>query len=354
MESINLLRNLTLIDSSTVEDANEAIEFCATYLKQHGIHGQIMECNGVKSFVATVGKGDKTLIFNGHLDVVSGKKEQFIPRIEGDRFYARGAADMKGGVVANIEAFKRLRNEDLGCVVMLQLVADEEVGGLNGTKYLVDQGYIGDFVICTEPTNMTISIQAKGIMRLDILTKGFAAHGSRPWEGENAILKAIRDFEKIQELPIMSIGSEFYEKTSINLAFIEGGDIYNRVPDNSKMGLDIRYVPQVDPQEILKAIEDVVEGEVIVKALEPSINVPSESSRMQLLKEKVKEATGTKQVQMTGQHGSSDNRFFSGRGIPAVELGPIGSGWHGDDEYVSLESIKQLEEVLFRFALSFH
>jgi len=353
MESVNLLKDLILIDSSTVENANRTIQFCKAYLERHGIQGKIVESNGVQSYIATIGSGKKTLIFNGHLDVVSGRKDQFEPRVEGDRLYGRGAADMKGGVAAIIQAFLKLKDLSLDCKIMLQLVADEEVGGLNGTKYLVDQGYVGDFVICTEPTNMTVSIQAKGIMRLDIHTKGYAAHGSRPWEGENAILKAIRDFEKIQELPILSIGSKFYENTSVNLAFIEGGDIYNRVPDHTKMGLDIRYVPQVNPEEIVEAIRNVVNGEVIVKVIEPSINVPSESEYLHLLSQTIKDVTQVKEVEMTGQHGSSDNRFFSGKGIPAVEFGPCGGNWHGDDEYVDLSSVKELEEILIQFAKKF-
>ena len=70
MNSINLLNELIRIDSSVLENTNKAIEFSAEYLKQHGIDGKILENSGYKSYVATVGSGSKTLIINGHLDVV--------------------------------------------------------------------------------------------------------------------------------------------------------------------------------------------------------------------------------------------------------------------------------------------
>lgn len=353
MEKALLLSELVKIDSSTPIKANECIEKCAQYLFEKGIEGEILEHNGVKSYVAIIGEGEKILVLNGHVDVVSGKPSQFEPLIDGSRFYGRGAADMKGGVVAMIEAFCQLKNEKLGCKVMLQLVADEEVGGENGTKHLVDMGYTGDFVICTEPTNLNISINAKGILRLDIITKGFAAHGSRPWEGDNAIIKSLENFDKIENLPIINQSSKYYERTSVNLAFIKGGDIYNRVPDETLMGLDIRFVPHIDPHEIIEAIKAVVEGEVVVKNIEPSINVSEDCEYVSTLREITSEISNFGLVELVGQHGTSDARFFSGIGIPAIEFGPVGGAWHGDGEFVDLESVAQLEQIILSFAKRF-
>lgn len=353
MKSVDLLNNLIKIDSSILEKANEIIDYLAEYLKQHGIHGKILEHEGYKSYVVTIGEGNKTLVLNGHVDVVSGKEKQFKPYIMGDKLFGRGSADMKGGIVSMIQAMIRLKQEPLKSKVMLQIVTDEETGGFHCTKYLVNQGYTGDFVICTEPTNMAVSIQAKGIIRLDIITNGSAAHGSRPWEGDNAILKAISNFEKIKELPILNIGSEFYERTSVNLALIKGGDIYNRVPDHSVMGLDIRYVPNLDPNQIIEEIKGVVDGKVIVHTIEPSINVSAECDYVKRLVQVAKEVTGIEGVKVFGQHGSSDARFFAGKGIPAVEFGPIGNFWHGDSEYVSISSVLDLENILVEFAKQF-
>lgn len=352
MDSVKLLKELMKIDSSTKEKANEAIEFCSEYLKTNGIDGEIIENRGYKSYVAVIGEGEKTLVFNGHLDVVSAKESQFTPIEKDGKIIGRGSADMKSGVVAIMHALIELKNQDLKSKVMLQLVSDEEIGGLRCSGFLVEEGYLGDFVICTEPTNLNVSLQSKGIIRMDITTKGISAHGSRPWEGDNAIVKSIDNHKKITELPIMNIGSEFYDKSTSNLAWIKGGDIYNRVPDECVMGLDIRFVPSVNPEEIVEEIKKVVDGEVKLKIIEPGVFVASDNQYVKELSQVVKENLDVK-IKFTGQHGGSDARFFAAKGIPAVEFGPTGNFWHGDDEYVEIDSIYQLEKVLIDFAKKF-
>ena len=355
MNSIELLKELIKIDSSTKEKGNYAIEYCSDYLKSHGIEGKIFENNGFKSYVAVLGEGDKTLVLNGHVDVVSGKENQFIPLEDEKVIVGRGSADMKGGCAAMIGAFIRLNwvKEKLSGKIMLQLVSDEEIGGKNCSGYLVENGYVGDFVICTEPTNLKISLKSKGIIRLDVESKGVSAHGSRPWEGKNAILKSIENYSVIEKLPIMNVSSKFYEKSTANLAFISGGDIYNRVPEKSVIGLDIRYVPNIDPNDIVENIVEAVDGNVIVKAVELGVNVDQNNFYVQEFSKTVLKNLGCDSIDYTAQHGGSDARFFAKLGIPAIEFGPSGDFWHGDDEYVEKESVKILEEILFEFSERF-
>jgi len=349
MESIELLKKLISFPSFSRENANEAIRFVRDYLESFKIYGKIIENNGYYSYVTTIGSGKETLILNGHLDVVSGSNAQFIPKEKEGRIIGRGSADMKSGCVAMIQSIIRLKDVKLKNKIMLQLVTDEETGGINCTKHLVDTGYLGNFVICTEPTNLCISLQAKGIIRIDVITKGKSAHGSRPWEGENAIIKAYDNYRKIKKLDILNKGSEFYENSSVNLAFINGGDIYNRVPDSSIMGFDIRYVPEIDPNKIIKAIQKCIEGEVIVKAIEPGVYGLKENKYTQKLSQSLKRVMPHMHIQYSVQHGGSDGRYYAQKGIPIVEFGPKGNYWHGDDEYVEIQSVKDLEEVLVDF-----
>ncbi len=341
------------IDSSTLDKSNKAIEISADYLEENGISGKIINNNGFKSYVAVIGEGKKTLVLNGHLDVVSGKASQFNPVVKDGKLFGRGSADMKAGCVAMMQAMIRLKDETTKSRIMLQLVPDEETGGYQGTKLLVEQGYIGDFAICTEPTNLNISIQSKGIIRLDIEFSGVAAHGSRPWEGDNAILKAIENYKRIEKLPIMNIGSDFYKKSTVNLARINGGDIYNRVPAESVIGLDIRYVPHLDPEEIIGAIKEVVDGKVTLITIEYGVDVKPEHPFVLQLSDSIRQIIAKKNVELVVQHGGSDARFFTREGIPAVDFGPEGDYWHGDQEFVEIESINQLENILVDFAKKF-
>ena len=262
MNCIDITKELIKIDSSNLEGANKAIDFCEDLLLSNGLKPEIIENNGFKTLVCTIGEGNKTLILNGHLDVVPGKTEQFIPYEKQGKLYGRGSADMKSGAATMISTILELKNTKLPCKVQLQLVTDEETGGLNCSKYLVDNGFKGDFVICGEPTQLGIGVQAKGILQLDIYFSGKSAHGSRPWQGDNAIIKAYNSFEKILNLPFAKEKSELYAFPSINLSKIEGGDVYNKVPDRCKMSLDIRFLPDQNSDEIITQIEEIVESDV--------------------------------------------------------------------------------------------
>lgn len=353
MHTTTLLEELVSVDSSTKENANKLVDILSVYLEENGVKGRIIENKGYKSYVALIGEGDRTVVLNGHLDVVPGNPEQFQPFKKDGKLYGRGTADMKAGCIAIINAMIELSKEELPCKVMLQLVTDEETGGFNCTKYLVDEGYTGDFVICTEPTNLDIGIQAKGFLRIDIEIEGIPAHASRPWQGENAIIKAMKNYEKVVNLSIFKIGSEIYESSTVNLSFIEGGDIYNKVPDRTIMGLDVRFIPSLDPYDIVDEIDRVVEGKVLLKALGEAINNSVENPYIKDFIEIANKSIGSESIKLLGQHGSSDGRFFSSLGIPTIEFGPAGCDWHGDHEYVEIESIYQVENIIKEFIRRF-
>lgn len=353
MDTISLLKELIRIDSSTIEKANEIIEFASAYLLKNGLEGEIIENNGFKSYVSIIGSGEETIVLNGHLDVVSGKEGQFTPIEKNERIYGRGSADMKGGCAAMMNAVLALKDKPLNCKVMLQLVSDEEEGGLNCSRYLVEKGYIGDFAICTEPTNLNLAIQSKGFIRINIKANGASAHGSRPWEGDNAILKNIENYKKVLNLPILKLGSKFFEKSSVNLAFIEGGDAYNRVPDKSTIGLDIRFIPSLNPYEIIEEIKEVVDGEVSLKLLGSGVNTASEDIYVKRFLETINRANGCSNTKLMAQHGSADTRFFSEKGISTLEFGPVGANWHGEDEYVDIKSVRTLENAIKIFIENF-
>src|SRR3989338_9584875 len=128
------------------------------------------------------------IILNGHLDVVPGKEYQYLPKIKGNRLYGVGSMDMKANAACLIMVFKEVADKT-GYPLGLQLVTDEEVGGFDGTKHQISKGVRADFVIAGEPTNFDIVNEAKGVLRVNISTKGKTAHGAYPWRGENAIWK---------------------------------------------------------------------------------------------------------------------------------------------------------------------
>lgn len=351
MDCIEITKELIKIDSSNLEGANKAIDFCEDILLSNGLKSEIIENNGFKTLVCTIGTGDKKIILNGHLDIVPGKAEQFAPYIEDRNLYGRGSADMKSGAAAMITTMLKLKNEELPCQVQLQLVTDEETGGFNCSKYLVDNGFIGDFVICGEPTQLGIGVQAKGILQVYLEFLGKSAHGSRPWQGDNAIIKSYEAFKAIENLPFTKEKSELYNCPSVNLSKIEGGDVYNKVPDYCKMCIDIRFLPEQDPMEIIRQIKEATGVEVHIHSIGDAVKTKIDDIYVTKLSQSVSKITNSK-VELFGQHGSADTRFYSKYGIPAVEFGPIGQNWHGDGEFVMVDSVYIYEQMLIDFILS--
>ena len=144
-------------------------------------------------------------------------------------------------------------------------VSDEESEDLEqrGSDYLVEQGYIGDFAITGEPTNMHIGIQAKGVLAMRIEVTGKAAHGSTPWVGDNAVLKAFDIFRQIETLPFARESSDMFDRPSVNLSRILGGDALNKVPDLCVIDVDVRYLPGQEPEKIRAAVDALPDTGVV-------------------------------------------------------------------------------------------
>lgn len=126
---IDLLKDLIKIESDTKEGANEALLFCSEWLKERGEEVELHDNDGYLMLTAAKGQGAEKIIWNGHVDVVPGHKEQFSPIEEGDKLYGRGSADMKAGVAAMMQAFVELDASALPREVHLHIVTDEEIGG---------------------------------------------------------------------------------------------------------------------------------------------------------------------------------------------------------------------------------
>lgn len=354
MNCIELLKTLVSFNSVSQKDTNETVDYCFNWLKEQELQPILLENNGYKMIVCEIGSGEKTLILNGHLDVVSGKEKQFIPYEKDGKLYGRGSADMKAGCAAMMCTLAELKDKNLPCKIQLQLVSDEEICGLNCSKFLSENGYLGDFVICGEPTQLGIGIQAKGILQLDIEVEGKSAHGSRPWQGENAIVKSFDIYNNILDLPFAKESSALYESPSINLSKVHGGNVYNKVPDKCIMSFDIRFLPTQNPDELVKQIKSVAGDKVIVQLIGSPVKTKLDDPYIKLLTNSIKTISNVENVNVFGQHGSADSRFFSKFDVPAVEFGPTGSNWHGDDEYVEIESVKQYKKMIIDFALNFN
>jgi succinyl-diaminopimelate desuccinylase len=347
-----LAERLISYDTSSPDELRAAAGFVKGWLESRDIEVREDDHNGLPVLVAEVGPRAveaPCVVLHGHVDVVPGHADQFEPRIEGDRLIGRGAYDMKGGLAAMMCALKDVESQDR-VRVRFVCVPDEESEELDerSTDALVKQGLGGDFAITGEPTDLHIGVEAKGVLVMRIDVHGRAAHSSTPWVGDNAVLKAIDVFRAIESLPFTRESSELFDRPSINLGRIQGGEALNQVPDLCTMAVDVRYLPGQDPGEILAQVRGIPDIDVRRTFIHPPVAVSRTDPYVRALRDAVSRSIRG-EVMSVGRDGASDAASFIEAGITAVEFGPAGAGHHGPDEWVSLASLARYRRALSDF-----
>jgi acetylornithine deacetylase len=171
----------------------EIASFVAGWLRDAGLDVTLDEpAPGRVSVVGAVpsGRGSgRSLMLNAHLDTVGveGMQRPHEPEVRDGRLYGRGAYDMKGSLAAIMLAAARYAREPGRGTLIVTAVADEEYASI-GTQAVLRE-HTADAAIVTEPTALRVCVAHKGFAWLDIETRGRTAHGSRPDEGEDAIVK---------------------------------------------------------------------------------------------------------------------------------------------------------------------
>jgi succinyl-diaminopimelate desuccinylase len=256
---------------------------------------------------------------------------------------------MKGALAAMMLALTDLAPGVDGVQIELLVVPDEERGdpGANCTEMLVDEGMRADFVVCGEPTDMQVGVQAKGVLMLRLDVPGTAAHGSTPWLGDNAVLAAVDLYRRIEGLPFAAESTPLFARPSINLGRISGGDAVNKVPDRCRMDVDIRYLPGQDTAEIVRQVRSLGRVEVEVLLERPPAYVEADHPLVGLLLEAG--SSYEPAVASVGRDGASDAVAFLQVGVPAVEFGPCGAGHHGPEEHVEIASLGSYRRALGDF-----
>jgi succinyl-diaminopimelate desuccinylase len=355
-EVFSLTRRLVRFRSYTPGVARSAIDFIHSWFEARNLPAIRYKGAGPKgdlaSLVVRVGSGEPRILLHGHADVVPGEERQFDPYEENGELYGRGVYDMKGALAAMMYAVEDLNALGCDATVELLIVPDEEQehGGPTGAEVLIEHGHVGDFLITGEPTDFHVGTQSKGVLDLRVTLQGKSAHGSTPWLGKNAVLLAHEHYRRVAGLPFARARSDLFPYPSMNLARVIGGDVLNRVPDRCTYDLDIRFLPNQDPQEIVRQIRSLdLPADVEVLFCREPTYVSRSNPYVKVLREVAARHFRGNPVGV-GRHGASDIVYFQRVGIPGVEFGPIGGGHHGPNEYVVAASLEAYRQMLVQFA----
>ena len=369
---VRLLQQLVAIDSvnpSLVPGARGETEVAtavADHLSAAGLAVHLQDVAPGRPNVIGVLEGrlpGPSLMLCGHIDTVGveGMTAPFAADIRDGRLYGRGSQDMKGGVAAMMDAARvaRDRGWDRGRLIIAAVV-DEEYASI-GADALVRE-WRADAAVVTEPTDLQIGVGHKGFAWIEVETRGRAAHGSRPREGRDAIMRMGRVLRRLEELdralqarpahPIMATAS-------LHASTIHGGREWSIYPDRCVLQVERRTVTgesaQMAEQELVTILEELHKDDpdfggtaklVFARsAYETPANHPLPPLLRQLSARRGVEAAPV------GMSFWTDAAILGDAGIPSVLFGPGGAGLHSVEEYVNVDDVLACRDVLAELAL---
>jgi len=321
----------------------------------------------------------KSLILNGHIDVVSPEPiaqwthDPWGAEISDGKMYGRGTVDMKAGLIANIYAAKALI--DAGAVpkgsISIFSVIEEEAGGGGGTLACLLKGYRADAMLNTEPF-LKVAVAHPGILYFRIKVQGKSIHAGRSHLGVNAVGKLLpfyQDMVQLDEERAHRLNFEWAEKDSgrscnLNIGTFHAGDWPSSVAGWASMECRISFVPGETEASVKKEIQERIalvaakddwlkehppEIEWFGWHANPWIQDPADPF-IEMMIEAGSSVLGHAPP-VVGKPAGLDTRFCTEFGISACAFGPQGAGIHGIDEYVELDTVVQTAKAAALVAL---
>jgi acetylornithine deacetylase len=360
-------RNPTLVPGAPGEQPCAA--FLQGVLDAWGFRTEVHEAApGRPNVIARIGnaRGGRTLMFNGHLDVVGIEGMVHAPfgAVErGGRLYGRGSADMKGGIAAMCAGAYRAAQDGLAGEIIVAAVADEEYESL-GTRALIAQGVRADACVVTEPTRLAIMPAHRGFVWLEVEVTGRAAHGSR-WDiGVDAIRHAgllLAELDRVDAEELPRRVHPLLGRGSLHASLIEGGTGMSTYPDRCVLKLERRTIPGERASAIVEEVERACAAvrdrrptfvaQVRLLVTQGPSDVSVDSPLVQGLGAALRASGET--VCVEGMSAWTDAALFNEAGIPAVCFGPGDiSLAHAAEEYIPLDEIDRATDVLSALARS--
>lgn len=337
--------------------------YVAEALREIGIRPEVHEVepgrNNVIGVLPGTG-GGRSLLLNAHLDTVgvTGMAEPFSGAIRDGKLYGRGAVDMKASIAAMLGVMKSLVDSKIALQgdVLFTTVIDEEYGS-KGMEHLVTQ-VSADAAIVTEPTNLRICTAHRGFVWTEVITHGRAAHGSRHREGIDANTHMGRVLVEIEKLGQSLLSREQHPllgTPSLHVPLIQGGTSQSVYAAQCRIELERRVLPGDRVADVTAEIQAVVDQ---LAASDPHFSATVNTFFNRLAYEVdphaeivqvVKAATAhviDAEPEVYGAEWWMDSALLGAAGIDTVIVGPTGDGLHADVEWVEVESVLQLAQIL--------
>ena len=306
--------------------------------------------------------GDRRLLITPHSDLVPAGEgwthDPYGGEIQNGKIYGRGASDCKVNVTACLEAVRSLIEEKvpLSGTLILAVTVDEEKGSTLGLIPLLKNRIVTfDHAVVADHNNFEIVIAQKGLLHLTITVFGKKAHGAYPWLGKNAITLAAAVIRDLQAFPFVYDPHPLLREPTAMVGTIRGGDAVNIVPDRCEFELDIRYLPGMRKDLILKSLRSILmrhtrRFRIVVDDHQLPYEINGEEPLVQCLLQSARKYRRT--AGLTGSEGAAPLAFFIRGNAVATGFG-VKNVAHQTDEYARIRDLvdgaRVLEEFIRRY-----
>ncbi len=302
------------------------------------------------------------LLLSGHIDVVGvdGDTSLFTPKVEGKMLMGRGAGDMKGHDAAMLSAYKRWIDEHGGAHgVGLLLTSDEEIGGANGTRFVISQGLKPDVVFIPDGSfDFDIVKSEKAPYHFVVSAESPGGHVSRAFKLDNPINRILGMYQEARD--IFSIATQdqpwasTFEMTIINTP----NESKNKIPNKVTAAFGWRWpMEQMDYETGKRQIQDLCKKYGLTIILEEGggeglLTDPNAD----FVKDwkAIIESVIDRNVGFTVMHGATDGRHFYHSNQFGSKKVLITSGitenHHEQGEWIDLDSLALLSEAIYLYA----
>lgn len=379
---MDILKQLVAIPSVSQNEEACAV-FLTKFLKEelgldtvmHRVEGKSCNVTAALRGIRGKGKGEpdgrgRTLLLGGHLDTVSAgtgwSSDPLELKLEGDRVYGLGSADMKGGLAAQITVLKRLADEgaDFKGQIELAALCDEERHSIGANAYAAewkDRAAKGEalpgFAIFGEPHYDNIVVGATGKMLLKLTVTGRAGHAANPETGVNAIDCMIRFLNGLRDKydRLYREGDAASHCTLRIESRYEGYSL--NIPEECSALLNKQLYVHENAEAFIEDLRGIYErtvgkGELTITRevpCYPSYQLDRENGELRRLLRLLDESYGFRPELRLNQSVSDGNILYHELDIPTVLFGPEGHNYHKPNEYMVLSSAYRYMDMLYDF-----
>jgi acetylornithine deacetylase len=268
-DALDLLKAMIRFPSLSGEEA-EVADFVEAHVRAAGLPG-VSVLRHDDNVAVMLGTGDDTLLLNSHLDVVPPSTDHpfdpFDPVVRDGELYGRGSVDAKASGAAMLTTLLALAADGYdppgGRLVVALTTCEETGGGYNGLAALRPHLPPLAAALVGEPTEMQPCVAQKGLLILRLEAHGQTAHAARAHLGDNAIVRAARDIQRLEGVRF-DRDDPYLGRPTLSVTTIEGGTARNVIPDRCTLHLDIRTTPAYTHDEITAQVAARVESAVHV------------------------------------------------------------------------------------------